>query len=205
VKRLGDYKELESLLEANDAQMSVAEAHGLASGMLCVQFDADFKRWLTAIFDTDDHLNSLSDDDQQYLSGLFEGTVELLKNRNFIFNLLLPDDDERIGVRAQALSEWCQGFLYGVAYMGAGDDKDWGEESRSVLRDLLEISRLDSDDSDDSDEQAFMELQEYVRAAVQLLLHDLQLSNEEQDEGQDDDDNDNDNDNDDRDDDPTVH
>ncbi len=81
--------------------------------------------------------------------------------------------------------------------MGAGDDKDWGEESRSVLRDLLEISRLDSDGSDDSDEQAFMELQEYVRAAVQLLLHDLQLSNEEQDEDQEEDE--------DQDEDPTVH
>ncbi|MEH6502402.1 MAG: UPF0149 family protein [Cycloclasticus sp.] len=185
MKRLGKYNELESLLEAHDAQMSVAEAHGLASGMLCVQFDADFNRWVAAIFDTDEQLNSLSDDAHQYLSGLFEGTAELLKDRDFIFNLLLPDDDERIGVRAQALSEWCQGFLYGVAYMGAGDDKDWDEESRSVLRDLLEISRLDSDDSDDSDEQAFMELQEYVRASVQLLLHDLQLSDEEQDEDQD--------------------
>jgi len=93
---------------------------------------------------------------------------------------LLPDDDERISVRALALSEWCQGFLYGVAYMGVGDDKEWSDDNRGVLRDLMEISRLDSDGSEDSDEQAFIELQEYVRAAVQMLLGELQESTEEQ-------------------------
>jgi len=45
---------------------------------------------------------------------------------------------------------------------------------------LMEISRLDSDGSEDSDEQAFIELQEYVRAAVQMLLGELQESTEEQ-------------------------
>jgi uncharacterized protein YgfB (UPF0149 family) len=88
--------------------------------------------------------------------------------------LLLPGEEERIGARAIALSEWCQGFLYGVAYMGVGDDKDWSDDSRGVLRDLMEISRLDADSADDSDEQAFMELQEYVRMGVQILMLELQ-------------------------------
>jgi len=174
VKRLGDYDDLQSILESNEATMGASEAHGLAAGMLCVQFDADISRWLAAVFDTDDQVDALVVDDKQSLSMLFQGTLELLKADGFIFDLLLPDDDQRIGVRANELSEWCQGFLYGVAYMGVGDDKDWSEENRGVLRDLMEVSRLDSDNSDDSDEQAFLELQEYVRAAVQVLLADLQ-------------------------------
>ena len=86
----------------------------------------------------------------------------------------MPDDDARIAERATALSEWCQGFLYGVAYMGVGDDKDWSDDCRGVLRDFMEISRLDSDNSDNSDEQAFMELHEYVRMGVQMLMQQLQ-------------------------------
>ena len=174
MERIGNFEELQSMLEERDAQMGAAEAHGLASGMLCVQFDADFNRWVVAIFDTEEQLEALTKDDKQSLIGLFQGTLELLKEEDFIFDLLLPDDDERIGIRACALSEWCQGFLYGVAYMGVGDDKDWGEECMSVLRDLMEISRLDSDNSDDSDERSFMELQEYIRMAVQTLLQKLQ-------------------------------
>jgi uncharacterized protein YgfB (UPF0149 family) len=38
----------------------------------------------------------------------------------------------------------------------------------------MEISRLDADSADDSDEQAFMELQEYVRMGVQILMLELQ-------------------------------
>jgi len=175
VKRLGDYDELQSMLEMRDGLMGASETHGLAAGMLCVNFDADFNRWIAAIFDTDEQIDALTDSDKQALIGLFEGSVELLKSDEFIFDLFLPCDDERISVRALALSEWCQGFLYGVAYMGVGDDKEWSEENRGVLRDLMEISRLDSEGSDDSDEQAFMELQEYVRSAVQMLLSELQV------------------------------
>jgi len=182
VKRLGDYDEIQSMLEESEANMSASETHGLAAGMLCVRFDADFNRWLTAVFDTDDQLNALDDDDKQMLMALFQGTLELLEADEFIFDLLLPDDDERIGVQASALSEWCQGFLYGVAYMGVGDDKDWQEESRGILRDLMEISRLDADNTDDSDEQAFMELHEYVRVGVHMLLQELQPSDEDSDD-----------------------
>ncbi|PHS73181.1 MAG: hypothetical protein COB22_02655 [Cycloclasticus sp.] len=179
MERIGDYGELQSMLEERDAQMGAAETHGLATGMLCVLFDADFNRWMTALFDTDEQLAALTGDDRQVLINLFQGTLELLKEEDFIFDVLLPDDDERINVRATALSEWCQGFLYGVAYMGVGDDKEWEEDSRGVLRDMMEISRLDSDSSDDSDEQAFMELHEYVRMAVQILLHELQPKEEQ--------------------------
>ena len=175
VERLGDFDELQEVLESQDAQMGVSEIHGLAAGMLCVQLNADFNKWLAALFDTEEQFNGLTKDDMQSLAGLFNGTLELLKSDQFIFDLLLPHDDERIAVRANALSEWCQGFLYGVAYMGVGDDKDWTDESRGVLRDLMEISRLDSDNSDDTDEQAFIELHEYVRMAVQLLMTELQL------------------------------
>jgi len=174
VKRLGDFEELQSMLDERDATMGAPEMHGLASGMLCVQFDADFYRWITAVFDTEEQLNALTDDDKQALTSVFEGTLELLKDEGFIFDLLLPSDDVRISERAQALSEWCQGFLYGVAYMGVGDDKDWGEESRGVLRDMMEISRLDFESSEDADEQSFIELQEYVRAAVHVLMDELQ-------------------------------
>lgn len=178
MKRLGNYDDLQLIFDEHDADMNVSEVHGLASGMFCVQFDADFNRWITAIFDTEEQLKALTNDDKQSLVGLFQGTLELLQADEFIFDLLLPDDDERIGERAVALSEWCQGFLYGVAYMGVGDDKDWSEDCRGVLRDLMEISRLDADNSDDSDEQAFMELQEYVRMGVHILMQELQPNDE---------------------------
>ncbi len=181
MERLGNYENLKLLLNTVDVNMSASETHGLATGMLCVSFNAEIGLWVAAVFDTDEQFHALSDIDKQSLEGVFQGTLELLKENEFTFDLLLPDDGERIGVRARALSEWCQGFLYGVAYMGVGDDKDWDEESRSILSDLMEISRLDADNTDESDEQAFMELHDYVRMGVNMLLEELQATAEEND------------------------
>lgn len=176
MRRLGDYNNMQSLLAAHDGHMSASEVHGLASGMLCVRFDADFNRWVNAVFETEEQLQSLADSEKQELINLFEGSRELLKSDGFVFDLFLPDDGERMSIRSQALSEWCQGFLYGVAYMGMTDDTDLGDEGAGVLRDFLEMSRIDADDAMESDEQSFMELQEYIRAAVHMLMMELQPS-----------------------------
>lgn len=174
MEQLGDFDNMQSLLEAHDAYMSAAEVHGLASGMLCVQFDARFDRWVVAVFETDEQLEALDVTEKNDLISLFDGTCELLKSDEFIFDIFLPDDSAPMAARAKALSEWCQGFLYGIAYMGVSDDTDWGEEGRGILRDFLELSRIDADNAEEADEQSFMELQEYVRSAVQILLIELQ-------------------------------
>jgi uncharacterized protein YgfB (UPF0149 family) len=174
VEQLGDFDNMQSLLNAHDSYMSAAEVHGLASGMLCVGFDAKFDRWVVAVFETDEQLEGLDDNEKSDLISLFEGTCELLKSDEFIFDLFLPDDGVPMAERAKALSEWCQGFLYGIAYMGANDDTDWGEEGRGILRDFLELSRIDADGAEEADEQSYMELQEYVRSAVHVMLMELQ-------------------------------
>lgn len=178
MEQLGDFDNMQSLLNAHDAYMSAAEVHGLASGMLSVSFDAKFDRWVVAVFETDEQLEGLDDGEKNDLIALFDGTCELLKSDEFIFDIFLPDDSSQISERAKALSEWCQGFLYGVAYMGVNDETEWGEEGRGILRDFLELSRIDADGAEDADEQSFVELQEYVRSAVHVLLSELQPSSE---------------------------
>ena len=173
VDRLGDFDNIQLLLEEHGSHMGAAEVHGLAAGMLCVQFDAEFDRWLVAVFEEPEQVEKLSTVSKQDLFAVFAGTAELLKGEEFLFDLFLPHEDEYVRIRAHALSEWCQGFLYGFAYMGITEDAAWGEESKGVLKDLFEIARIDSDGSEDADEEAFVELQEYVRVAVQIVRDEL--------------------------------
>ncbi|ORU90381.1 MAG: hypothetical protein A6F71_05280 [Cycloclasticus sp. symbiont of Poecilosclerida sp. M] len=176
MERLGDLENIQFLLEECGAYMSASEVHGLATGMLCVNHGAELSAWLASIFEPEQQTREPNKEELQDLATLFVGALELLKSENFIFNLFLPSDGETVLVRATALSEWCQGFLYGIAYAGAGDDASWGEEGRGVLKDLTEISRLDPGSSEDADEQHFMELHEYVRVAVQIVMDELQPS-----------------------------
>ena len=52
--------------------------------------------------------------DLSLLSRLRQESEEALSDPEFAFQLLLPDDDVPVGDRADALVEWCRGFLGGL-------------------------------------------------------------------------------------------
>lgn len=162
------YQAVNSILEKYDADMGAAEAHGMGVGMLCVELKADANNWLHELF-IDEH--DLLDDETSVMLALFEQTRELLEPEgdDFSFDLLLPDDEDLLQEQVEALRCWCQGFLFGVGYVQTG--ADWPGDSAEVMRDLVELTKLDTDVDGEEDAVALMELHEYVRAAV-LIVRD---------------------------------
>jgi uncharacterized protein YgfB (UPF0149 family) len=167
-----EFEEIEEVLTGSAAEMMAAEAHGVLSGMLCVSDDAECNNWLKAVYD-DEVGELLSRDGLLLLERLFDEAVELIKSDDFDFALFLPDDDEPLGLRATALAEWCRGFIYGLGYGGMDKASEWQGESREILQDMVEISRLDSDCGGEVDENAFMELSEFVRMGVLVIFAEL--------------------------------
>jgi yecA family protein len=159
------YDELQAMLTAISGAGSAAEAHGLMSGMLCVDSATDTNQWLSDFFGTDTPLPDISV--RRCLTDLFTVTRQQLEDFDFSYVLLLPDDDEPLAERALALGEWCQGFLLGIGY--AGKDSGWPGECTGILKDLLEIGRLDPEAAGEADESAYVELTEYVRIGVQVI------------------------------------
>ncbi len=90
------------------------------------------------------------------------------------FMPLLPEDDQSLPLRVDALAQWCQGFLYGLAARPALDLNQASPELREVVSDLIQISRAgfeaDAGGEEEADENAYMELVEYVRAGAQLVF-----------------------------------
>jgi uncharacterized protein YgfB (UPF0149 family) len=165
------YQIIETILERNDADVSAAEAHGMAAGMLCVNGQAESDHWLKELFKDD---ADLSDEDQAALVKLFEQTRKLLASGAFEFDLFLPDDDVFLDERVQALSSWCQGFLFGIGsvYTASG----WPGDAAEILKDITEFTRLDEEAEGEEDENAFMEVTEYLRSAVLLLRDELNIN-----------------------------
>lgn len=162
------YQAVNSILEKYDADLGAAEAHGMGVGMLCVELKTDVGNWLRELF-VDEF--DLLDHEKTVLQGLFERTRELLEpeSDDFSFDLLLPDDAESLADQVEALRCWCQGFLFGVGYAQAG--ADWPADSVEVMRDIVELTKLDSEVEGEEDEAALVEIHEYVRAAV-LIVRD---------------------------------
>ncbi len=95
---------------------------------------------------------------------------------------LLPDDDASLTLRTDALAQWAQGFLYGLATGDIGRNPALPGTVKEILGDFAEISRatlstdVDSADEgvgDEADEEAYVELHEFMRAGAQLVYDEL--------------------------------
>lgn len=100
-------------------------------------------------------------------------TALALEDEEFGFEPMLPDDDVHLGDRAEALAEWCDGFLLGFA-AGRGRGGPLSAESEELVTDLQSIADgLDGasfTDADDDDENDYAQLVEFVRIAALSLF-----------------------------------
>ncbi len=168
------YPDLERLLKRHDADLDAAEAHGIATGMLCLDGRIAADTWLNELFQ---HNPALTDAELDLLLALFERTRACLLSLDFEFDLFLPDDEALLSQQLEALSNWCRGFLFGVGFSSAQAQASWPGDSGEILKDFIEFTKLDTHAYSEGDEQAFMEIHEYCRAAIMLLKDDLQGTN----------------------------
>ena len=165
------YQVLSSIFQRYDSDLSAAEAHGIATAMLCVNTQCDFANWLKEIFEEE---TTLAEDDQDVLNRLFEQTRTLLNPDEsvFEFDLFLPENTH-LSEQVTALSQWCQGFLWAIGYNRS--QGDWPGETNGILRDMVEFTKLDdnAEDDNDEDEDAFIQIHEYLRAAVLIIRDEL--------------------------------
>ena len=91
------------------------------------------------------------------------------------FEPLLPDDEQPLNGRANALALWCTGFLYGLGTGHISDLEALNGDVGEIVRDFTEISRATGDDADadESNEQAYAELVEFIRVAAQVVFEEL--------------------------------
>lgn len=178
-----DIGRLEDGLFKLDAAMGAIESHGVLCGMLCAQGSIEAPAWLVHVLGEQD---ANSSEGLQQVAGmlmqLYQLTVEQMNGSEVDFSLYLPDDDEPLDERVEALSSWCQGYVYGIAAGGIQRDTTLPEDSQELIRDMVEISKigqgsLASDDAEsarEEDEVAFMEVVEYVRMGVMLIYEEIQ-------------------------------
>jgi len=173
-----DYNSLNDALVRAKAELLTSEAHGVLCGMLCAAGKVELNAWLDQVFEELDLNNTLIQEASQLLVGLFNDTQSQLNDSDVDFQLLLPDDEDALGIRTEALAEWCQGFTYGMVNGGLKKDRELPEDTAELIRDLVEIARVghDMDEETDTDEESYMQLYEYVRMGVLLINEELQPS-----------------------------
>ncbi|MBT8128396.1 MAG: YecA family protein [Gammaproteobacteria bacterium] len=182
MSRFPEILELEELLYRIDAAMGAAEAHGVLCGMLCARGTVELSEWVDHVVGEQEQGSDLLHDVVHKLSELHQATLDMINDASGDFKLLLPDDDDSLPERVEAIAAWCQGFIYGLAAGGIQQESELPEDAEELLKDMVEISRAGQDVDDggdeaaneDEDEVALMEIEEYVRMGVLLIYEELQ-------------------------------
>lgn len=165
------YADLAALLARMGCADDASAFHGALCGALCRMVPEE----LAPEQLLDDPDPSAGARGRAELADVVEQTVEALSDSELGFAPLLPDDDAGLAERAQALSAWCEGFLFGLAGQTRLDLEGCSEEVREIVRDLSELTRAGLGDADDLEveESAYAELVEYVRVGAQLVYMEL--------------------------------
>ena len=181
------HQSIETSLSRLNVPLPVSEVHGLCCGLLCALPSAGAKtRWFTEVLDA----AGLASTDVagkaaqlKELDDWFGETVESMNNVDLDFTPTVPSDDLPVSERMRALGDFCAGFTYGIGLtMAQRGNKSLPDDTREIIEDFQAIDAADSIDQTDEQAEAlsadkhegvYVELLEYVRVGVLLVLEEL--------------------------------
>ena len=147
-----------------------SELHGSLCGYLAGGGSLRNTSVLAAL-QLDGEASNPTPDDQALLARWAKQCETELADPELGFEPLLPEDDRPLAERAEALVDWCRGFLGGFGLAGTSAHAKLSDEAQEVLRDLGNVAGSSFDFGDEEeDEDALIEVQEFVRVGT-LLLH----------------------------------
>lgn len=175
-----DYGELADLLNRSGSPLPLAELHGGLCGVICASGREAAQRWLEDLLDDCGGDSNSVSQLAQSLETLGNETWRALSGMSLEFAPLLPDDEQDIDQRAEALGLWCHGFLAGLVIGGldlAGGTANISEEISELVHDFAAISQAgaDSEELEDPEQgdNSLMELVEFVRVGAQYVFEEL--------------------------------
>ena len=171
--QMTDYTQAQLLLEKHDIFVSPSEAHGTISGLLACGLNIDEKDYLIMLSDVFNDGQSFSNELKGLFGQMFTHVMSCFNSEEPNFELYLPNEDETLLDKANALVAWVSGFLLGFGLK----QKDYGKLSadvKEVISDFSEITKLDTDfGEEEEDQQAFHEIVEYIRDSALLCFAEM--------------------------------
>jgi yecA family protein len=163
---LPSYMAFTASISALALPISASELHGVMCGYLAAGSMKQGEAYVRAlVLKRDEHATRTI---TMALFELFTISQHQMAQMGFDFQLLLPDDDSSLETRAQAFSEWCEGFIQGLRASQVDYTRLDDDDIEDAVLHLSEFARLDYSALaiGEEDEKALMEVIEYARMAV---------------------------------------
>ena len=164
------YDELDAVIARLGLGIGASEVHGSLCGFLAGGGKPG-KRSLLATLHLDAGGVTGTAEDQNLLDRLVSQSEAELSDIEMGFEPVLPADDRPLSERADALVDWCRGFLGGFGLGGPDIHARLSEEAQEILRDISTIAASSLDFGEENeDEDALIEVHEFVRMGAMLLF-----------------------------------
>ena len=170
------YEQFQALLNESIPDCSPAEVQGMLTGLVCAgETDAQFKSWGVLLVETGPE-NPAHGRTQDALCALMAVTQKDLGGKDFSFRPLLPLDTDPVLERTQAMAQWCHGFGTGFHWNGRVEPGHLETDAQDAINDIAELAQVDTVSAASSDDDALIELEEYLKVAVQLIFEAVEAS-----------------------------
>lgn len=165
------HAELADALRALQLGVNASDLHGSLSGYLCVGGDAGAGDWVDALqlgFEQRELARN------PVLAHLYRECRAQFAQMPASVDPLLPALGTGLPCRADALIEWCRGFLGGVGLSGAMTRTEVSADAREILDDIgmIAASNLEYADTRD-DERALADVLVFIRTGTAMLHREL--------------------------------
>jgi uncharacterized protein YgfB (UPF0149 family) len=174
IKQLPHFDEVARVFASIFLDLNPSFAHGSWLGFIVGGRHHSPKAWVDFLLQKDDAWAGLDLKLQHLFLSIAEASVEQLGDIHYVLQLLLPDDEDGLEDRVNAISEWCLGFVVAIE-SSKTDLKPWMQtESQEALADMRDITEVEIDVSEDPHaEENYAEVVEYLRVAVSLIHQDI--------------------------------
>ncbi len=169
------YQMVNTRLHTVDASTDAAEAHGILCGLICVDSSKALNAWLSHVLGDQDPRDATVQQTQRLLMDLRDKTSHEFTSGDFDLDLLLLDDEAPLSNRIECLSEWCQGFMFGLNIAGMMDLTKLSPEAQEISQDITEFAKAayDQDEDQEVSEHSYTEIIEYIRIGALVIYEDL--------------------------------
>ncbi|WP_078121723.1 UPF0149 family protein [Thiosocius teredinicola] len=170
-----EYTAVAAAMQRCGMPQAPAETQGLALGLYIGGVANPLQLWQKELYADLDPNDVLAAECRTLLDRVFAAVFVGDSGHSMHLSLFLPEGIEVSVSRLQAVRGWCQGFLYGIGLGGESLTQRLSPQAQELLRDLTEITRLDTDNVDNSseDQSALIEIEEYLRVGVMLIRDEL--------------------------------
>ncbi len=168
-----DFASVQAIITTEDTKFHASELHGVLTGLVCGGYTFEGNDYLAMINDMFNNGEGLPSKVKMIVKLMFSDVWKNLLDDSYGFQLMLPDDDDSIAERGNALGVWVQGFNLGF---GLQQKKNavLSDDVKEVLSDFAEIANLSEEvEEDEATEQAYYEIAEYARISALLCFTEL--------------------------------